>query len=211
MSTSPPSDPTRAFYDENAQAFFERTSLDMEDLYRPFLSRLKPGARILDAGCGPGRDLAAFAARGYKAVGMDASLPMVKIARKHSGCTVHHMSFAEIEWHLEFDGVWACASLLHVPEVSMADVLHKLARALRPSGVMYASFKYGEGERQQGDRRFTDYTEQGMNNLLEEVDGLNLVEAWRTADLRKDRACEHWLNLILRKTQVLIGYALGTG
>jgi 2-polyprenyl-3-methyl-5-hydroxy-6-metoxy-1,4-benzoquinol methylase len=87
----------------------------MERNYRPFLALLKPGARILDAGCGSGRDLKAFSERGYQVVGLDASELMVRLAREHSDQQVHHLAFQEVTYKEEFDGIWACASLLHVP------------------------------------------------------------------------------------------------
>ena len=199
MSTKQPSDSVR-FYDENAKDFKERTfDLKMVALYEPFLSRLREGARILDAGCGPGRDLSAFARMGYKITGMDASKEMVRLAREASGEEVLHLSFQDINWDGEFDGVWACASLLHVPEAELPEVFRRISRALRLGGLLYCSFKYGQGERVRGERTFTDMDEVSLERLVGQVPNLELMEWWRTEDVRADHQREYWLNAIIGK------------
>lgn len=201
MNSNPPSDGTRAFYDRTAQTYFGRTrDLDLDDLYHPFLSQLEPGTRILDAGCGPGRDLKRFADRGFEVVGIDASSSMVALAREHSGQEVHLMTFQGVTWLEAFGGIWACASLLHVPLADLPEVLGRLARALRLGGVMYVSFKLGSGERTEGERRFTDLDPDGLERVLLEVPGLAVSEVWITADMRPGRGQEEWLNVVLNKT-----------
>src|SRR4051794_32080274 len=141
---------TIGYYDRNAAEFAaQMANLDLEPLYQRFLRHVRPGGRILDAGCGVGRDALAFAQRGYEVVAFDASEAMVRLARERVGnrAVVHLMRFRDLQWQNEFDGIWTCASLLHVPKLSFTDVTTRLAMALRPEGVWYMSFKLGTEER----------------------------------------------------------------
>ncbi|MCF7983610.1 MAG: SAM-dependent methyltransferase, partial [Thiohalocapsa sp.] len=95
---------------------------------------------------------------------------------------------------------WACASLLHVPAAELPDVMRRLSRALKNDGVLYASFKYGRGEREHRGRRFTDLDEAGLGALLEHVPELEPLETWTTGDLRPGRETERWLNTLLKRT-----------
>lgn len=105
----------------NFERFVRATvNLDVDVLYKPFLQLLPPKARILDAGCGAGRDLKAFAEAGYVVLVMDASPQMVATAATFRQQKVIQKRFQEIAWVEEFDGIWACASLLHVPKVGNA-------------------------------------------------------------------------------------------
>ena len=190
------------YYQQNAATFFADTSeVDMTPLYRRFLPLLAERARILDAGCGSARDAKAFADLGHQVTAFDASPALVALAERKLGQPVRCLRFQEITWQDEFDGIWACASLLHVPAVELPDVMQRLCRALGPNGILYASFKYGSGEREHHGRRFTDLDEAGLAALLRQVPGLEQVETWTTGDLRPGREAERWLNTLLRKTQ----------
>ncbi|MEA3640265.1 MAG: class I SAM-dependent methyltransferase [Lamprobacter sp.] len=187
-----------AFYESEAQAFFAATvAVDMTPLYMPFLSRLEPGAAILDAGCGSGRDARAFREFGYAITAMEPSPALAALAEAHCGQPVEILRFQDLDWSERFDGIWACASLLHVSLAELPEVMGRLARALRPGGLLYASFKYGQGERERGGRRFTDINEAGLQDLLVEVPELALIETWTTADRRPGRDDERWLNVLL--------------
>lgn len=154
-------------------------------------------SRILDAGCGVGRDALAFAERGYSGVAFDASSEMVRLATQRTAGRVElmRMGFDDVDWLGEFDGVWACASLLHVPAAHLPRVLRRLGAALRPGGALYMSFKFGAGERAVGGRRFTDHTEKTLRHALGGT-CLALAEIWVTGDVRAGRTGERWLNAI---------------
>jgi SAM-dependent methyltransferase len=187
-----------AFYDRNAARFAADTGeLDMSALHERFLRRLPPEGRILDAGCGVGRDALAFAGRGFAVVAFDASAEMVRLARERLGSPteVRRMRFDEVAWRDEFDGIWACASLLHVPASAFPTVAARMAIALRPSGVCYMSFKHGTCKRFTDGRLFTDHTEDSLRSALRGT-GLELAEAWVTNDVRAGRSGERWLNAI---------------
>ena len=190
---------TLKYYQDNAQTFFDGTvNVDMSSLYETFTKHLAPGARVLDAGCGSGRDAKAFRKMGYQVVAFDASSAMVELAREHTGLPVQLMTFADVDWKEEFDGIWCCASLLHVPAVELPDVMRRLADALKPGGVWYVSFKYGDGEREVDGRRFTDMDEDDLNTLVSSLTVIEVGEVWLTQDKRPDRK-ENWVNGILRK------------
>jgi 2-polyprenyl-3-methyl-5-hydroxy-6-metoxy-1,4-benzoquinol methylase len=192
-------DPTTAYYRQNAEAFFADTfPVEMEPLYNRFLPRVRKGGHLLDAGCGSGRDSQAFLDRGYRVTAFDASPELARLASRHTGQEVLVMRFEEIHWQRTFDGIWACASLLHVPAARLPGVMARLAGALKPGGTLYASFKHGQGEREHKGRRFTDLDEGGLAALLAEVPGLSSIETWVTGDLRPGRAAEPWLNALLR-------------
>ncbi|WP_159340158.1 MULTISPECIES: class I SAM-dependent methyltransferase [Leclercia] len=190
---------TLKYYQDNAQTFFDGTvNVDMSSLYETFTKHLAPGARVLDAGCGSGRDAKAFLEMGYQVEAFDASSAMVELAREYTGLPVQLMTFAEVDWKEEFDGIWCCASLLHVPAVELPDVMRKLADALKPGGVWYVSFKYGDGEREVDGRRFTDMDEVGLQALIREIKKIEIFELWTTKDKRPHRT-EVWVNGILGK------------
>lgn len=200
QSSNGPHEQSLSYYEANAERFVENTrDTDMDAIYEPFLSLLSPGARILDAGCGSGRDSRAFLERGYEVTALDASEAMVELASRHIGRPVLHMSFDQVRFREHFDGVWASASLLHVPRRSMAEVLERLGMALKAGGVMYASFKDGEGETIRDGRLFNDYDERSLRDLLQSHPDLVPLEVWRTTDLRPDRNDVTWLNVLLRK------------
>jgi len=196
-----PAEDTVAFYDRNAATFAAQTAdLDMSPLYQRFLRHVPAGGRILDAGCGVGRDALVFAARGYSVVAFDASSEMVRLARERvaGSAAVLQMRFEDVAWREEFDGVWACASLLHVPAADFPGAAARLAGALRPGGIWYMSFKLGTGERVSGGRHFLDHTAETLRVALS---GVHVVVAdeWISGDVRRNRQAEQWLNVIVRK------------
>jgi SAM-dependent methyltransferase len=190
------------YYQQHAEMFFADTvEVDMTPLYRRFLSLQRDQAQILDAGCGSGRDARAFADLGHRVTAFDASPALIALAETRLGQSVQCLRFQDITWQEQFDGIWACASLLHVPAAELPDVMQRLCMALKPRGILYASFKYGSGEREHHGRGFTDLDESGLAALLRRVPELEEVETWTTGDLRPGREAERWLNTLLRRTE----------
>lgn len=187
------------YYQHNADSFFTATvAVDMSSLYAPFVEVLTPPELILDAGCGSGRDAKAFAEMGYRVEAFDASSEMVARAACYSGLPVRQRSFADISETARYDGIWCCASLLHVPGDELPGVMQRLATALKPGGVWYVSFKYGTGEREKEGRRFTDLDEAGLTALVAALLDIDITRMWQTLDRRPDRS-ETWLNALLLK------------
>ena len=195
-------DPNVDYYEENAESFRRDTvNVDMTELYRPFLALLPASAAILDAGCGSGRDARAFLDLGYRVTAFDASPTLSRLASEHIERPVFCMRFQDLTWKQEFDGIWASASLLHVQTDELVPVLHRLCNALKPGGVLYASFKLGRGEREFRGRRFTDLDESGLAALVNNPIGLNVLRNWTTSDKRPGREAERWLNVLLTKPE----------
>jgi SAM-dependent methyltransferase len=193
-------DSTIAYYDQHAAEFALRTlGVDMRSLYGPFLAMIPAGGSILDAGCGAGRDTKAFLAMGYDVIAFDASEAMAGVASRVTGREVAVLRFQDLDYVEAFDGIWACASLLHVPRREMDGVFERLVTALKLGGAFYASFKSGKGERLVGGRVFTDFEEELFGALVRRHPALSLVDHWTTADLRPGRGHEPWLNILLRK------------
>jgi len=218
------------YYRQNAQRFFTDTaSVDMSAFYPPFVDCLPPGARILDAGCGSGRDVKAFSEMGFDVEAFDASAELVALARQLSGKPIAQMRFQDVDAVEKYDGIWCCASLLHVSDAELPGVMTKLAMALKPGGVGYLSFKHGRGEREKDGRRFTDMDASGLQKLVERINtpggpltknmteikseagsedttvkrfALEIDKIWQTGDVRIGRGDEVWLNAIIRKSLI---------
>ncbi|WP_410495530.1 class I SAM-dependent methyltransferase [Cellulosilyticum sp. ST5] len=158
---------TQDFYNQNATEFFEGTvAADMTQNYTLFLECLPKGAKILDAGCGSGRDSLAFKKLGYEVTAIDGSEELCKLASEYIGQEVKHMQFQELDFENEFDGIWACATLLHIPRRKLPEVIERLVKALKTDGVLYASFKYGVFQGERKGRYFCDLTEEKAEELF---------------------------------------------
>ncbi|MFH1726860.1 MAG: class I SAM-dependent methyltransferase [Pseudomonadota bacterium] len=187
------------YYNQNAKKFFNDTvSVNMESFYREFLKYIPKGGYILDVGCGSGRDSKAFLDKGYKISAFDVSEEMVKMANKLTGVRIDLRAFNEVDEKNIYDGIWACASLLHVPHNELSAIMLKLLNALKSGGAAYVSFKHGTQERVKDGRIFTDLNEQGMTSLAESLPSVTIKKLWLTDDRRPDRQ-EKWLNAILLK------------
>lgn len=175
---------------------------DMTPIYQRFLPLIAPGATILDAGCGSGRDTLAFVQRGYTVDAFDGSPEMARRASALTGIPVTQRLFEEMlksPLPNRYDAIWCCASLLHLERDMLPPVLSALREALNPEGIMYLSFKHGETERVKDGRRFTDLTEDSLARILVSIGGYRVVESWITGDQRPDRS-DTWLNAIVRTT-----------
>ena len=186
------------YYNENASSFIEGTlNADMSLWRDKFESYVADGGRILDAGCGSGRDSKAFKQHGFSVVAFDASREMCKAASELLDQEVWQMKFQEIAFNEEFDGIWACASLLHVSYDELSEVLSRLHKALKPNGIIYMSFKYGDGKMTKGERTFSNFTETTIEKLLGNS-GFSKLECGITYDVRKGHEDEKWVNAIAR-------------
>ena len=191
---------TIKYYDDNAKRFLSSTAnAEMSRQLIWFLDRVPEGAHILDWGCGSGRDSRSMLDAGYAVKAIDASDAMCAAASELTGLDVRHETFAELRAVNEFDGIWANASLLHVPSDELSNVLDIAARALKPSGILSASFKLGDFEGYRNGRWFTSMDEDHLACVLEDVPALQLLETMVTGDVREKRIGELWLNCMMRK------------
>ncbi len=168
----------------------------MGEHYQRFLSKVPAGGRILDAGCGSGRDAYAFKRLGYKVDAFDASSEMAKSASKLVGIDVQQNTFQAFTSPPVYDAIWAFASLLHVPYAELPLVLGNLCAALRTGGTLFATFKLGDGEviREDG-RRFFMMTEERFRAILQDIPSLQLQDARISLGLKPRRSDDRWLIL----------------
>ncbi|WP_404356234.1 class I SAM-dependent methyltransferase [Methylotuvimicrobium sp. KM1] len=188
------------FYNANAEQYVaETSSLDVSDHRNRFLNFIPDGGHILDLGCGSGRDSRFFIDRGYSVTAVDASEAIAKLASEFIGKTVDVLAFQELDYFEAFDGIWACASLLHCPKSEMDSIIRRMTKALKPHGIVYMSFKYGADERvDELGRFFNDYTEADLSELLAAHSDLQIVDLFtETKPLRGSH--QTWLNLYAKK------------
>lgn len=187
------------FYNEK-EGYIEKTfqvSLKRSyDLVKPFL---KDKMRILDLGCGSGRDSLYFSNLGHQVDSVDASKKMVDHCKKVLQGPVYHETFDSFQTFNKYDLIWAYASLLHVEREQMAEVLTKYAGYLNENGLFYITYKYYHEDFEIGNRHFTSYTEETFKEVINKVDGLILVESHVLDSAQMHEG--QWLILILRRAR----------
>lgn len=233
---------TLLYYEQNVEEYAEEfDGFDFGEIYSNFENMVKkskckghpPYISILDAGCGTGRDTVKFIERGYQVTAFDASPAMVKECTKKiddlkkrgdtkiddiansSECL--EMTFDEVNFRNEFNGVWASASFLHVPHYRLESTINKLIKALKIGGVIYFSLKYGKGPIELGNRQFYYYKAYMIKKILRKIEGLKIIEIWLTNNKAEEvkrpwyiigwrldwlwryTKGEHWLNVMLKK------------
>jgi SAM-dependent methyltransferase len=193
---------TLAYYDQNAQAFWEGTrdhdvSQNIDALLRHI--RAAPPFNLLDFGCGPGRDLRTFKALGHRATGLEGSARLAAMARANSGCEVLEQSFLKLELpDNHFDGVFANAVLFHVPGQELPRVLTELRAALKPGGVLFSSNPRGSGqEGWNGDRYGAYYDWSGWQGHVSAAGFVELENFYRPTNAPIEQ--RRWLASVWRK------------
>ncbi len=198
---------TVGHYDASAESFWRGTrDHDVSQNIGAFLQHLPADEPldILDFGCGPGRDLITFASLGHRAIGLDGSRAFVEMARRHSGCEVWQQQFLSLQLGDScFDGIFANASLFHVPSQALPGVLNHCYRALRPDGILFMSNPRGDAEGWQGDR-YGNYRQFDVYQTLLEQAGFTLLDHYyRPAGLPREQ--QPWLAIVSQKRQVSSG------
>ena len=186
------------FYQLNADTYIEDTiHLDMERIREKFINLLPKGGHILDIGCGSGRDSRIFLDRGFKVAATDASKEIAAITSKFLGQDVLVQNAQELSDKEKYDGIWACASLLHIPKSEIPDTFKAIIAALKPRGIWYMSFKRGNGERwDDRGRFFNDYSMQTLTRLLNKIDRIKIMDIYEKTAAGSYRD-ECWLNVFL--------------
>lgn len=193
---------TISHYEASAAQFWLGTrDHDVSQNIRALLDHIQsePPFEILDFGCGPGRDLQTLTALGHRATGLEGTPSFAAMAREHSGCEVLEQSFLALdlpEGH--FDGIFANASLFHVPSQELPRVLRQLHAALKPGGVLFSSNPRGQGqEGWQGDRYGVYHDLEGWRAFLTAAGFVELLHYYRPAGLPRDQ--QPWLASVWRK------------
>ena len=190
---------TIEYYETNAREYFEETVvIDVNELYERFLKYIPVAGKIVDIGCGSGRDMKAFKLRGYQVEGIDASAEMCGLARQFTEEKVICEDINSWNPDEKYNGIWACASLLHLNNDDISAFFNKAKEYLEPGGVIFVSAKNGirTGEAADG-RYFTDFNEEFINRILSENNEYQLMELWYTSDTL-DRNDFRWLSFIIK-------------
>ena len=191
---------TLAYYEGAAEKFAEETGeAEFSCLQDSFAAMLPAGGRILDLGCGAGRDSRAFLKKGFLVTSVDGSRRLCRLAERRTGQAVFCTTFEAYEPLGRLDGIWACASLLHLVPEDIKKTVRRTAAHLKTGGIFYLSFKYGTFRGYRGERYFTDLTEKGLKEIFTGLTELTLIKTEVTEDVRPARAGELWLNGFFRK------------
>ena len=192
---------TLNYYNENAKEYFETTkNLKTIEIYKEFLSMVKSSGKVLDLGCGSGRDSLYFKNAGFDVTSVDGSIELAKEAEKLINQEVIVSKFEDFKSEERFDGIWACASLLHVRRENIGEVLRNLADNLNKGSVFYLSFKYGDDEYiDERGRYFNCYKEEGFEKMVSSIKEYKVKSMYKTGDSLGGRANLTWLNIILER------------
>lgn len=196
-----PTTPTTInYYNTFATDFVSSTAqVDFHSTQDRFLSFLKPGALILDFGCGSGRDTKYFLGKGYEVEAIDGSAKLCELASEFTGIKVKEMLFEELDDIEKYDGIWACASILHLSKKSLPEIIIKMKNAIKVGGYIYTSFKLGDFEGEINGRYFTFLDIDSFKELIKGIDDIIIEESFISEDARKGREEEIWLNLIIKR------------
>lgn len=194
---------TLNYYDNNIDSYKKLWLDDFSSNYNfeipdIFLSYLNKNSKILDMGCGTGRDSKYFKELGHIVKSIDGSLEMCKIASNLLNEEVEQLNFLDINYNNEFDGVFACASLLHLSNEDLLIVLNKISNALKENGILYTCFKYGDSTRVDNGRFYNDMNEEKFINILTNVEDLKILKTWVTEQYKTDTK---FINYIIRKNK----------
>ncbi|CAN7247530.1 methyltransferase domain-containing protein [Pseudorhodoferax sp. LjRoot39] len=189
-----------AFYEEHAERYAHQTEqADLSQLYARFLQFVPPGGRILDIGCGGGRDLHAFKIAGFDCVGLDPSPNLARLAAATADCEVMVGRAQDLNFVNEFDGIWSCASLLHLDRSELSPTLTLVRRALKENGVFLLSMQKGHDSFVASDGRYyVQYSETQLSFVVESA-GLDIISNWPTTDTLPGRQAITWTNILARK------------
>ena len=195
---------TLDYYNKNSEEYFNSTlNVDMTNTYKPFLKLVPKDGKILDLGCGSGRDSMNFMKLGYEVTAVDGAKELAKKASVLLGNEVIVSTFEELELKEKFHGIWACASLLHIKREDLKTVLNNLYNNLEDNGVFYMSFKYGEKEYvDDKNRYFNCFTDKSIISFINENTKYNILGLYITED-KLGRVNEvKWVNLICNRKSV---------
>jgi SAM-dependent methyltransferase len=200
VTVQSPNQQTLGYYSANAQEYARVSSqIDMSATRQAFQALLPQDAHILDAGCGSGRDTAAFLRAGFQVTAFDGCAEMAAQASQFAKHPVQTLLLQEVSYQSCFDGIWASGSLLHLETAELTTSLARLFRALKPAGILYSLFKEGEGERfDEKGRFFNDMTLPRAQALIEDAGGTLVSSCIEDDAMGRD---VRWIRLIACRGQ----------
>lgn len=202
-STSSMTSDTEKYYENFASEYFDATiNADMTHLYSEFLALLPEKGKILDAGCGSGRDMLFFSKQGFNVSGLDSSAELARLAERYTGQPVTVGKIESMSVNNHYDGIWACASLLHIERSRLPIVIKSIKDALKTDGILFASIREGLGSRTGEDGRFYElYNENEFAETIQDS-GLSIISVKKTEDVINREEYRCWINVLARKENI---------
>ncbi len=186
------------YYNKNAAEYYNQTvEMSMEDIIEEFIQYVPADGAILDLGCGSGRDSIYFIEEGFDVTAVDGSKAMCELAKIEIGQEVHNIKFEELEFDNVFDGVWACASLLHIKKNDLPAIIAKISKSLVDEGVLYMSVKHGNFEGVIDGRYYADYRTAEIKELFKNFPEFEIIDMYTKRRNKDDE--KSWLNIFVRK------------
>ena len=189
---------SKSFYQNQAQAYFDQTfGVDPSLFLLPLVRHLSPGARILDVGCGAGRDMLWLTNMGYSCTGLDSSPALAELARRHTGQPVIEADFETFDFQeMDMDALLLVGALVHVPHERFQLILSRILRALKPQGHVLLAMKQGQGVQTRPDGRvFFLWSKDDLMPIFEDC-GLICIEYFKQQS--KIRGSDIWMSFVLQ-------------
>ena len=192
---------TLNYYNKNAKMYFDQTiEGNMQENYDRFLSKIPKNAYILDFGCGSGRDSKYFIEHGYKVRAIDGAKEMCKLASSYINQNVECMKFGELNDLELYDAIWACSSILHVEKENLQEILNKMVIAIKPNGIIYTSFKKGQGYEIKDGKYYNYITIEELENIIERINqNVKIIDYYETLSSTKRPTKVTWSNFLMKK------------
>ncbi|WP_310601957.1 class I SAM-dependent methyltransferase [Anaerosporobacter sp.] len=191
------------YYNRFAAKYYEETvNATMKEQLNQFIELLPIGGAVLDLGCGSGRDSLFFIEEGFDVTSLDGAEKMCELAQIHIGQGVLNLTYEQLDFDEVFDGVWACASLVHEKPEQLSTILQKVIDCLKPNGVMYMSFRYGDFLGFNSEIDYYAYTEDTLSSIIDkcrENQNIEIIKTFITKDEREEFLDNKWLNIYIRK------------
>ena len=198
---------TLKYYEDRAAEYCAQTQdWDVADLQALFEKYLPQGGYILDFGCGSGRDSKHFLEQGYQVRATDGSRAICKLASEYIGQKVDYLLFNELDDENIYDGIWACSSILHVERENLPNIFTRMLRAIKPGGVIYTSFKVGNGAKVKEGKLYTEFTPEGLTELLQSLPIQSQIVEYttNTSHKRSRPGFNEWGNYIIQKNSDML-------
>ena len=187
------------YYNMHFKDYIKKTeNIDMSMFYQSFLRHVKPDGRILDLGAGSGRDSGYFISRGHNVTAIDASEKMVEYINNKYGEIAYNVTIEDFETNGKFDGIWACASLLHIDKSKLKEVMTKYIRYLNVDAVFYMSFKERPHSSIEDERLVFYYSLDEIQTILESFKHVEILEIFKSYKEIDKNISQTWINALVR-------------